>query len=135
MLGIVGLIFIVILSVKLFVAMNKHHTAMVDNQITPVKIRILQLSPILYIPSVIAFVLPISWLVWLAPIPFGFLLLAPGITLGRKYSKLLECSGTDVGVEASKTASNIMWLGVGVVIFIIGNILISLLIPNTDIIQ
>lgn len=133
MLGIVALIFIIILSIKLSIAINSHHPVMAANEMTPTRIRMLQISPLLYIPSVVAFVLPISWLIWLAPIPFGFLLLAPGITLGRKYSKLLECSGTDVGVEAGKTASNIMWLGVGTVIFIVGNLLVSLLIPGTDI--
>jgi hypothetical protein len=132
MLGIVALIFIIILSVKLSLAMNKHCSAMLSNEIPLGSIRAIQMSPLLYIISLVAFVLPISWLVWLAPIPFGFLLLVPGIMLGKKFSMLLERSGTDVGVEAGRTVSNIMWLGIGVALFIAGNIAFSLMIPSVD---
>ena len=132
MLGIVALIFIIILSVKLSLAMNKHYSAMLSNEIPLGSIRTIQMSPLLYIISLVAFVLPISWLVWLAPIPFGSLLLVPGIMLGKKFSMLLERSGTDVGVEAGRTASNIMWLGIGVALFIAGNIAFSPMIPSVD---
>lgn len=134
MLGIVVLVFIVTLSIRLFLEMNKHRSVMVANEIALFTVRAVQISPLLYIPSVVAFVFPISWLVWLAPIPFGFLMLVPGITLGRKYSRLLERSGTDVGVAAGRTVSNIMWLGIGVVIFIVGNISFWLLIPSNDVV-
>ena len=135
MLGIVALIFIIILSLKLGLAMNKHYSVMVSNEIAPTGIRAVQLSPLLYIISIVAFVLPISWPVWLAPLPFGFLLLIPGIMLGKKFSMLLERSGTDVGVEAGRTVSNVMWLGIGVATFIAGNIAISLMIPSVDYFQ
>jgi len=134
-LGIVALVFVIILSVKLSIAMNRHRAVMVSNDIAPTKIRMLQVSSLLYVPSVVAFGLPIGWPAWLAPIPFGFLLLVPGIALGRKYSKVMECSGTDVGVDAGRNASNIMWLGLGIVIFIVGNMLVASLIPSADIMQ
>ena len=135
MLGIVALIFIIILSLKLSLAMNKHYSVMVSNEIAPAGIRAVQLSPLLYIISIVAFVLPILWPVWLAPLPFGFLLLIPGIMLGKKFSMLLERSGTDVGVEAGRTVSNVMWLGIGVATFIAGNIAVSLMIPSVDYFQ
>lgn len=135
MLGIVALIFIIILSLKLSLAMNKHYSVMVSNGIAPAGIRAVQLSPLLYIIGIVAFILPISWPVWLVPLPFGFLLLIPGIMLGKKFSMLLECSGTDVGVEAGRTVSNVMWLGIGVATFIAGNIAISLMIPGVDYFQ
>ncbi len=128
MLGIATLIFIIILSFKLFIAMNRHYEVMVNNGVAPLKVRAVQISPLLYIPALAALVLPISWLGGLLLIPFGFLLLVPGITLGKKYSKMFECSGTDVGVAAGRTMSNIMWLGIGVIVFILGNSVISFLI-------
>ncbi len=127
MLGIVALIFIIILSVKLFLNMNRHYPAMVNNAIHPAKARVIQVAPLLYIPGVITLMLSISRLM-LAPIPIGFLLLLPGILLGRKYSKLLECSGTDVGVEAGRTVANIMWLGIGAGVFSAANLLLTLII-------
>lgn len=127
MLGIVTLIFIVILSVKLSVTMNQHVSVMVSNAIPKSKVRAVQVAPLLYIPSLVGLVFPVSWLAWLAPIPFGLLLLVPGIVLGSKYSKLLECAGTDVAGRASRAVSNIMWLGLGVVIYIAGNIFLAII--------
>lgn len=76
--------------------------------------------------SMVAFVLPIAWLAWLAPIPFGFMILVPGIYLGYRASSKLEGGGTHMADEAGRASSHIMWWGFGVAIYILANILFAL---------
>lgn len=130
MLGIVALLFLVFLSIKLGISLNGHFGVMRDNELSVSHIRALQISPLLYILSLVAFVLPISWLTWLAPIPFGFAILVPGVYLGYRASIKLEVGGTHMADDAGRAASNIMWLGIGVAIYILGNIVFSLVMQS-----
>ncbi len=130
MLGYIALIVILYLSVKLCISINSQILIMVENKIPQLQARILQFSPLLYIVSLVAFVIPVPWLKLLAPIPFGLLLLAPGILLGKKCANTLDCSGTDRTNKAKDIASNIMWLGLATLIFIIANIALSYILQN-----
>lgn len=130
MLGIVTLIFLVFLSIKLGISLNSHVSVMKDNELSSSQIRALQVSPLLYVLSLLALVLPISWLTWRAPIPLGFAILAPGIYLGHRASRKLDVGGTHMAAEAGRSASNIMWLGIGVAIYILGNILFSVVMQS-----
>lgn len=130
MLGYVALIVILYLSVKWCISINSQIPIMIENKITQSQSRMLQFSPLLYIVSLIAFVIPVSWLKLLAPIPFGLLLLAPGIFLGKRCANTLDRSGTDRVNKAKDTASNIMWLGLAVLIFIIANMALSYVLQN-----
>lgn len=126
MLELVALALFVLVSVKLSYALSSHASVMAKSEIEGAQFRALQMSPLLYIPTLIAFVLPVSWLAWLSPIPFGFLLLLPGIVLGKKYSAILERAGTDEAESAGRSASNIMWLGIAAAVFITAIVLISI---------
>jgi len=129
-LGYIGLIVIVYLAIKLCISINPQIPVMVEHNISQTKARILQYSPLLYIISLVAFVAPISSLKLLAPIPLGFLLLAPGILLGKNCASTLELSGTDRTYKAKDISSNIMWLGIATVIFIIANIALAYMLKN-----
>ena len=96
---------------------------MMKHGISSVRFNLCQWSPILYIISLAGFILPFPWLSLLRPIPVGFLLLIPGIILGKNISSLMERSGVDAGVNAGRQASNIMWLGIGTGIYIAFNLI------------
>ena len=108
----------------------KHKKAMLDNGITSVKFIFLQLSCVLYIVSLAGFTLPFSWLDLFRPIPTGFLLLIPGIFLGKKISYSLERAGVDKAVIAGRAANSVMWLGIGIGIFIAAIIGFGLIFEN-----
>ena len=127
MLGYIALIFIIYLSVKLSLKLREHKKILLENKISSAKFIALQLAPLLYIVSLFGLTLPFSWLDLFRPIPTGFLLLIPGIILGKKISSSMDTVGIDKAAKAGRAANNIMWLGVGTAIFIAGNIVIHLL--------
>ncbi|HHI94513.1 MAG TPA: hypothetical protein ENK04_13540 [Gammaproteobacteria bacterium] len=130
MLGYVALIFIIYLSIKLSFKLKGHKQVFLKYEVSSARLTFLQLSSLLYIVSLFGFALPFPWLDLLRPIPTGFLLLIPGIILGKKISGTMDRVGFDVAVKAGRVANNIMWLGVGTAIFMAGNILIRLLMGN-----
>lgn len=130
MLGYFGLLVIFYFSVKLCLSINPQIPVMVEHKITQPRARILQFSPLLYIISLVAFVVPYSWLKLLAPIPLGLLLLVPGILLGKKCAGMLDRSGTDRTSKAKDISFNIMWLGLATLIFIVVNIALSYMLQN-----
>jgi len=130
MLGYAALIFIIYLSVKLSLTLRRHKQVLLEHEVSSAKLIFLQLSPLLYIVSLFGFTLPFPWLDLFRPIPTGFLLLIPGIILGKKISGAMDRVGFDTVANAGRTANNIMWLGIGVAIFIAGNIIIRLLVNS-----
>jgi len=130
MLGYVALIFIVYLSVKLSLKLREQKQVFLKYEISSAKLICLQLSPLLYIISLFGFALPFIWLDLLRPIPTGFLLLIPGIILGKTISGTMDRVGYDIAANAGRVANNIMWLGIGTAIFMAGNIVIQLLIGS-----
>ena len=130
MLGYIALIFIIYLSIKLSLQLSKHKKVMIDSGVSSVKFKIFQYSSYLYIVSLTGFILPFPWLSLISPIPTGFLLLAPGIILGKIISSLMERSGVDVAVNAGRAASKIMWLGIATGIFIAVNLVFWTLIDR-----
>lgn len=130
MFGIVALIFGVYLSVKLAFHLNQHKPTMIAYGISPTNLILLQVLCFLYVVSLIVFVIPYAVLPPLYSIPINFIILLPGIWLGRRISSLLDKAGVDKAVSAGKVANNIMWLGIGVGVFISANILFALLYDN-----
>lgn len=130
MLGVVALIFGVYLSVKLAFHLNHHKSIMMEYGISPANFILLQGSCFLYVVSLIVFVILYSALAFLYPIPVGFVILLPGILLGRKISNILDRAGVDKAASAGKVANNIMWLGIGVGVFIAANVLFALIYHN-----
>ena len=130
MLGFVALIFIIYLSIKLSLKLREHKQVYLKYEVSSAKITSLQLSPLLYIVSIIGFALPFPWLDLFRPIPTGFLLLIPGIILGKKISGAMDRVGFDTAVKAGRAANNIMWLGLGAAIFLVGNIVFRLIIDS-----
>ena len=98
--------------------------------ISPANFILLQGSCFLYVVSLIVFVVFYSTLAFLYPIPVGFVILLPGILLGRKISNILDRAGVDKAASAGKVANNIMWLGIGVGVFIAANVLFALIYHN-----
>ena len=130
MFGIFALIFGMYLSIKLPIQLVKHKQIMLENGITSTKFAFLQLSCLLYIVSLAGFALPFSWLDLMRPIPTGFLILMPGILIGKKISYSMSRTGINKAVNAGRAANNVMWLGIGVGIFITANIVFGLLYEN-----
>jgi len=125
-LGYVALIFILVASVKVGMELQRYRSVFVAHGITSLQLSALQLSLLLYALCLLAFALPVSWLRFLAPVPFGFLLLAPGILLGRRISARLD-TGYDAASQASRMASNAFWLGIAALVFVAGNIIVRLI--------
>lgn len=130
MLGYVALIFIIYLSIKFSFQLIKHKQILLTHGISLAKITFLQYSSLFYIVSLIGYALPFPWLDLFRPIPTGFLILLPGIILGKKISNTMERVGIDKAANAGRAANNIMWLGIGAGIFIAANIILRLLIHN-----
>lgn len=130
MLGFVALIFIIYLSIKLSLKLREHKQVYLKHEVSSAKLASLQLSPLLYIVSIFGFAFPFPWLDLFRPIPTGFLLLIPGIVLGKKISGAMDRVGFDAAVKAGRAANNIMWLGIGTAIFMVGNIVIRLIIDS-----
>ncbi len=130
MLGYVALIFIIYLSVKLSFKLSEHKQVFLKHDISLVKLTSLQITPLLYIVSLFGFALPFPWLDLFRPIPTGFLLLIPGIILGKTISGTMAHVGFDTASSAGRVANNIMWLGIGTAIFIVGNIVFRLLLGS-----
>jgi len=132
MLGYVALIFIIYLSIKLSLKLKEHKQVFLKYEVSSAKLTFLQLSPLLYVVSLFGFALPFPWLDLLRPIPTGFLLLMPGIIIGKKISGAMDRVGFDTAAKAGRAANNIMWLGIGAAIFIAGNIVIHALIYSVS---
>jgi len=130
MLGIIVAIFIIYLSIKMSLQLKKHKEVFVLHGISSSKIIALQFAALLYILSLVGYILPVSMLDLIRPIPIGFLLLLPGIILGKKLSNAMECIGIDSASRAGRTANNIMWLGIGVGIYISANVILGLMIGS-----
>ena len=123
MLGYVALICILVASVKVSIGLQSHRSVFKAHGVSPLQVSALQLSLLLYALSLLAFALPVSWLRFLAPIPFGFLLLAPGIVLGWRIAARLD-TGYDAASQASRVASSALWAGLAALAFIAGNIIV-----------
>lgn len=130
MLDYFALIFIVFLSIKLSLQLANHKQAFQAHGISQARRLALQLAPLLYILSLAGLAVPVSWLDLFGPIPVGFLLVLPGILLGRKISGSLGRVGIDTAAEAGRAAGNVMWLGAGVAIFMAANIVLGLVFRN-----
>lgn len=130
MLNFAIFLIIIVLGLRFFVLSIKSHKTYTEYGVSPVLATFLHLSPLLYLLSATAFVVPVSWLVWLVPVPFGVALLLPGMTAGKMTHSVLERSGVDTGVMAGNVAANIMWLGVGVGVWFAINIAINLTISS-----
>ncbi len=130
MLGYVALIFIVYLSAKLSLQLRNHKHAFETHGVSSGRYAFLQLSPLLYIVSLLGLSLPFSWVDMFRPVPIGFFMLLPGIVLGKKISAVMERVGIDTAVEAGRAATNIMWLGIGTAIFIAANIGFALMVST-----
>jgi len=118
------------LSIKLPLNLRKHKKVFLKHGVSSVKLTFLQLSPTLFVVSLFGFTLPFPWLDLLQPIPTGFLLLIPGIILGKKISSTMDLIGFDTAAKAGRAANNIMSLGIGAAIFMAGTIVIQLLMTG-----
>lgn len=121
MLGYVTLMFVAFLSAKLALGLRNHKAAFETHGVGSARYTLLRLSPLLYIVSLLG-LLPFSGFDWFRPVPIGFLMLLPGVILGKKVARTLERVGIDRAIEAARAATNIMWLGIGTALFMAGNI-------------
>ena len=104
---------IVYFSVKSAIQLTPHWPVFETYGVSAQSVLFLQFSSILYIVSLAGLTLPFSGLGLLRPIPIGYLMLLPGILLGRKVSGVMDCVGIDKAAAAGRAANNIMWLGLG----------------------
>lgn len=122
MLGIAVLIFILILVLKLQTALKNNKTGFVEHGVSEKYYTFLVVSLWLYLMPLLILVFPINPLIYLLyPLPILILFIIPGIVYGRKTGAVLSTSGIDIGVNAGKTAENVMWLGIGSLLFVLGN--------------
>ncbi len=122
MLGYAALIFIFILVIKLYSKLKKNKDDYLNYGISKKDHSFLSTSLWLYLIPLLILIFPINPLVYLLyPLPIVILFIVPGIVYGRKAGASLSTSGIDVGVRAGRTAENVMWLGVGTLIFVLGN--------------
>lgn len=128
MLGYAALIVLIILAIRFSVVVGKHRKVIEQYGCSPTCFRALQLSPLLYIPSLLGFIVSIDYLQSVLPIVIGVILLVPGIALGRKVSSRLSTAGIDVAQSASPEVDNAFWLGIGVALFMLGNIAFAFLV-------
>jgi hypothetical protein len=100
------------LIVKNTLELNSHTQSMLKSQIDNGEVNALKICFWVYIPGMILTYIPISIYTHL----IGMILFIPGIIFGYIYSRKLETSGTDYGVNAGRAISNVMWLGVGILV-------------------
>lgn len=129
MFGYVTLIFLTFLAFRSTYSLGKHRAAFTENSVPSHQVNVLQISVLLYVVSMVAFAIPVSALRYVAPIPFGFILLLPGIVIGRRLAAKLD-TGHDLAAGASRVASNASWLGLAILIFIAANIGIALIVHH-----
>jgi len=98
-----------------------HANAMQNNGMSDEQVKFLKISSWMYVPGLIGVMVPTSLLAFI----LGIVCFMPGVILGRKYSYQLEGSGTDLGVNAGRAISKVMWLGFGVFTLLVANILIT----------
>jgi hypothetical protein len=115
------------LSVKLSLQIKKCKQALLSHGVSSGKYISLQLSPLLYIVSLVGFFLHFPWL---DSVTAGIVLLSPGIVLGKKIAHTMERVGIDTAANAGRVASNIMWLGIGAGIFMVANVILGLIIRS-----
>ena len=122
MLGIAALIFIVILVLRLQTALKNNKTGFVEHGVPEKNYTVLIVSLWLYLIPLLILVFPVNPLIHLLyPLPLIVLFIIPGIVNGRRAGAILSTSGIDIGVNAGRTAENVMWLGVGSLLFVLGN--------------
>lgn len=122
MFGLAALIFILILVLKLQTGLKNNKIGFVEHGISEKNHALLSVYLWLYLIPLLILAFPINPLIYLLyPLPILILFIIPGITLGRKTGNILSTSGIDIGVEAGKTAENVMWLGIGSLLFVLGN--------------
>ena len=121
------LFIIVYSSIKLSFQLSKHKSAFNKHGVAANQVVWLQIASLLYALSLLGYILSFSVLDLFRPIPFGLLILLPGILLGKKLSAQMQLTGVTDGVNAGNVAGNIMWLGIATGIFIIANIMFTLL--------
>ena len=130
MLGYVAFLFLTVLSVRLALSLRSYREVIARVGFSTFQFRMLQTSLLLYVLSLLGFAVPVGVLKILAPIPLGFLLLIPGILLGKKISARLETAGNDVAERASRVVVNAFWLGIGSGVFMAGNIAVELIVGS-----
>lgn len=122
MLGYVALIFILILVVKLQSTLKRNKAGFLDYGVSEKDHMKLSISLWLYILPLVILLFPVKPIIYLLyPIPFLIFFIIPGIIIGRKAGIKLSTCGIDVGVDVGKNAENVMWLGVGTMVFVLGN--------------
>lgn len=124
------LIVAIVLSIRFALAISSQIPGIVENGVSPVMARIIQLISLLYILPAMALVLPFSWLAWFLPLPLGLLVLVSGIVLSGRCSRVLERSGRDVGVEAGRNMANVMWLGISIIIYMMSTVVIGAIVQS-----
>jgi hypothetical protein len=129
MLGYLILVVLLIALVNASVALQRRRSAFATYGVTSFQVSTLQFSLLLYALSLLAFVAPVSLLRYLAPIPFGLLLLVPGIVLGWRIAAKLD-TGMDSASQASRVASNVFWLGLATFAIIAGNMAVRCIFRN-----
>lgn len=130
MLGYVALIFLVVLAFKITFSLEKHRAAFTKNAVPGHLVNLLQVSVLLYVVGMLTFAMPVSVLRYLAPAPFGLILLLPGIVMGRRLAAKLD-TGHDIAAGASRAASDAAWLGLATLVFISANVCVAFMLHHT----
>ena len=126
MIGYIVLIIIVYLSFKYSFKVKRNMETFKENGMSTLAIYLLNFSSLLYIISILAFIFPISWLTNFLQLFLAYLLILPSIYLGYVISSKMEKVGLELAAKGARIADAIMWLGVGLSVFITGNILVEL---------
>jgi len=128
MIGYIVLIIIVYLSFKYSFKVKRNMETFKENGMSTLAIYLLNFSSLLYIISILAFIFPISWLTNFLQLFLAYLLILPSIYLGYVISSKMEKVGLELAAKGARIADAIMWLGVGLSVFITGNRLVELVL-------
>ena len=121
MLNISIFIVIFITTYKLNGILKENKNGFLNHGISSKDYKKLKFTLWLYVLPVLIIAFPIKYFIYfIYPIPLLILFFIPGIKISKKTGKSLSTSGIDVGVKAGKVADNVMALGIGAMLLVLG---------------
>lgn len=119
----IACLFMAFFAVRISVSLGRQRAVFDAHAVPGWQVRFLQVGVLLYVLSLFIAMTPAAMLPAFALILAGFLLLAPGLVLGRRLAVRMDV-GHDAAVRASQAASAAFWLGIAVILFLATNLVV-----------